>query len=796
MKSTGEGTNVVSMTGSHVAGDLGGAKKGLAISRLRELLRPALTDRLKHVLDQVDDAFFDLADKAENNQQQMVYFDAMRELRLKSKVIEGDFVAWVMKDFEHYLNPAILRRRADKDSSQENELSLVETDELELDLAIQGMAGKARRAHEDVLYLLGLRMAALAGRPAQQNEDDFPVSPERLSEAFGEATKTLEMPIRPKLVLFKLFDNYFISELGSLYEAMNDRLIESGLLPDLKLERKEESRKTRTRTRKAAATTYADQESEEDERSDDALAAALRAFLHSTPQPASSGGSALELKTTPVVDGSELLGALNRLQHTLAITTQGTLEAGTLKQKVLEAASHEGAQSPELRQVDEKIIDIVAMLFDFLLSNSTLPDVFKGLIGRLQLPVLKVAIIDATFFTRRHHPARRLINMMAHAGSIWRPVADGEPDELLAETQRAVSRIIDEFENDPDVFARVVEDYEYFLESEQNQAIEREASDAERILQRERRESGKRVATRALERIIADQPVPEEARHFLETRWRNLLIAIYLAGGVDSSAWNKALNIASTLVWSLLPKETDELRSQLTGSLPPLLRALREGMDKLKMSEEEQQEFLNWLAAEHSRLAKSKSTVQPQAPEDEQTTPQASGALVEGEVASAQESIESTIEPEDAPEAIEKSEILASDRKSFMARKAEEINRMIAEGRFLGEASITVDELPTEEAIDDEFTQQAQTIAEGTWLEWLAHDDDSPQRIKLSWRSTISGKCFFVDRRGFKAAEMMPSAFARELREGRLRLIDDSPAVDHALQSALSALSQTPADGT
>ncbi len=784
MKSTGDGTNVVPMTGSHVAGDLGGAKKGLAISRLRELLRPALTDRLKRVLDHVDDAFFDLADKAENNQQQMVYFDAMRELRLKSKVIEGDFVAWVMKDFEHYLNPAILRRRADKDSSHENEqLSLVETDELEIDLAIKGMAGKARRAHEDVLYLLGLRMAALAGRPAQQSEDDFPVSPGRLSEAFGEATKTLEMPIQPKLVLFKLFDNHFISELGSLYEAMNDGLIDSGLLPDLKLEREKESRKTRTRTRKAAATPYADQESEEDEGSDDALAAALRAFLHSTPPPASSGGSGLELKTTPVVDGNELLGALNRLQHTLAITSQGTLEAGALKQKVLEATSHEKDRSPELRQTDEKTIDIVAMLFDFLLGNSTLPDVFKGLIGRLQLPVLKVAIIDPTFFTRRHHPARRLINMMARVGYLWKPAADGETDELLVETRRAVSRIIDEFEDDPDVFARVVEDYEYFLESEQNQAIEREASDAMRILHRERRESGKRVAASALARIIADQPVPEKARAFLETRWRDLLIAIYMGGGVESIAWNKALNIASTLVWSLLPKETDELRAQLTGSLPPLLRALREGMDKLKMSEEEQQEFLAWLAAEHSRLAKSKS---PACARKQASIQGGEG----GEDSSGREAV---VLPA-GQEVIEKSEMPAADRKSFMARKAEEINRMIAEGRFLGEAKSTPDERNAED-INDEFARQAQTIEEGQWLEWVTDEDAEPQRIKLSWRSAISGKCFFVDHRGFKATEMTPSAFARELREGRLHPADDAPAVEQALLSALGSLSESSTEG-
>ena len=52
---------------------------------------------------------------------------------------------------------------------------------------------------------------------------------------------------------------------------------------------------------------------------------------------------------------------------------------------------------------------------DAIFATPDLPEVVKTIIGRLQIPLLKIAILDDAFFSNTQHPARQLINRMAHA---------------------------------------------------------------------------------------------------------------------------------------------------------------------------------------------------------------------------------------------------------------------------------------------------------------------------------------------------------------------------------------------
>ena len=73
----------------------------------------------------------------------------------------------------------------------------------------------------------------------------------------------------------------------------------------------------------------------------------------------------------------------------------------------------------DMDHVDQLMIDVVAMMFDYILDDDAIPDAMKALIGRLQIPVLKVAIIDKGVFARKLHPAKQLLNAMAEAAVGW-----------------------------------------------------------------------------------------------------------------------------------------------------------------------------------------------------------------------------------------------------------------------------------------------------------------------------------------------------------------------------------------
>ena len=45
-------------------------------------------------------------------------------------------------------------------------------------------------------------------------------------------------------------------------------------------------------------------------------------------------------------------------------------------------------------------------------DSGVIPDAIKALIGRLQIPILKVAILDKKFFSNKTHPTRKLLDSL------------------------------------------------------------------------------------------------------------------------------------------------------------------------------------------------------------------------------------------------------------------------------------------------------------------------------------------------------------------------------------------------
>src|SRR5262249_30203161 len=99
-------------------------------------------------------------------------------------------------------------------------------------------------------------------------------------------------------------------------------------------------------------------------------------------------------------------------------------------------------QAVSIGQVDDDAINLVSMLFQFILEDRNLAAPIKGLIARLQIPILKVAMQDKTFFGKGGHPARKLLNEFANASLGWAPTGDVERDPFYSKVETLVNRII------------------------------------------------------------------------------------------------------------------------------------------------------------------------------------------------------------------------------------------------------------------------------------------------------------------------------------------------------------------
>ncbi|MCG8124389.1 MAG: DUF1631 domain-containing protein, partial [Candidatus Thiodiazotropha taylori] len=96
-------------------------------------------------------------------------------------------------------------------------------------------------------------------------------------------------------------------------------------------------------------------------------------------------------------------------------------------------------------------------------------------------------------------------------------------------------------------------------------------------------------------------------------------------------------------------------------------------------------------------------------------------------------------------------------------------------------------------ADSDEFSKMASELEPGMWLEMA--DGPTKVRVKLSWKSKVTDTYIFVNRKGMKAMELTSAGVAKQLREGRAKMVEVSstPIMDRALDAMLSALKNTDA---
>ncbi len=186
---------------------------------------------LAHLFSATDDLFYDLSKRASSNNEQNLYFEAMREIRVKREGIANQFLRDVSESFSGLLDPPFDDAFEEDDDGAN--LSIVEGDDLEVDLARSNMVSRARDLFYSELNELTIRLDHLLLQ-IEIDEDNNPVDPQQLAEIFLAACQAkLTIDIKAKLILFKLFEKHVLKQLGHLYADANQILLDAGILPKI-----------------------------------------------------------------------------------------------------------------------------------------------------------------------------------------------------------------------------------------------------------------------------------------------------------------------------------------------------------------------------------------------------------------------------------------------------------------------------------------------------------------------------------------------------------------------------------
>lgn len=712
-----------------------------------------LASMIANLFDNTDDALFELADKAVNSDDQTMYFDSMREVRIKRQVMESLFARSLQDNFKVFQRSSATEQQASSEES--GTFSLMQDDELEESVAIRGMVSKINTLFGRSLPQLIQRMDFLAAQ-VTIDEGNNPVGPVKLSESFQYACQELSLNIRAKLMIYKLFEKHVLEELDELYFSANESLVAAGVLPQLKAS---ETIASNDKVRKSKGKIENQTSSEKTAADQNEVFDQLRNLLANSSVPPQGSRNYL-----PVVDSGPVLSQAELVKMLSTVQQQSDVVVGSaqpisidVRQALHNIVDGSGGAMPQaVGRVDDDSMNLVSMLFEYILDDHSLPVTMKALLGRLQIPMLKVALLDKSFFSRGAHPARKLLNKLASSALRWNEPADVSRDPLFNKVNDIVTSILDDFESNVEIFTLLLEDFSQFVGKEKRRSalIEQRTRDAEEGLaktQRARAAVGKLINDKA-----AGKRLPTTVVSIFREGWSNYLFLLFVKEGTDSEAWTNAVQVVDDLIWSVSPDDSFGHRSGLLKMIPSLLKRLREGMNAISFSKNRIRELFAELEGIHMACLRRK----PDVSDDAVDTPASSASL----------------QLSDALE--QQSDNLAGDKSSKAVVSEIIVDAPVLEPINSEEASATT---------DNEFSTVVDAMVVGAWVEFSGQEKENT-RCKLAAIIRSSGKYIFVNRVGIKVAEYTRSCLIVAAQQGSFSMLDNALLFDRALESVIGHL--------
>lgn len=271
-----------------------------------------------------------------------------------------------------------------------------------------------------------------------------------------------------------------------------------------------------------------------------------------------------------------IMQLLDHVETQLQSNLPGNLDSQSLNAKAVASLPRlvqfrEEMQAAASSANERATIELVALMFDHILTDESIPSLARILFARLQIPVLRVAIRENEAFMESTHPARDFIDRVGSALAGY--AGEAKIDERL---QAEVRRLVLAAEKSPNVtgqfFSRLLYDFELFLERYGRELREVSVLGVPMLEQTEDFKVNAVLYTIELRKLTDDVPCDKRVRDFLLHSWVSVMSAISHRFGKDSQQVASGLRIAADLVWCGVPKATMAERTELVSELPELIR--------------------------------------------------------------------------------------------------------------------------------------------------------------------------------------------------------------------------------
>jgi hypothetical protein len=751
-----------------------------------------LRANMKDMFEKTDVAFQDFTEKAQSGTSQVRFMEAIGIIQRNREQVEKLFFQKLLGDFKKFGRPG----QSDSISTMERDepLALVSRDDEDIQVALLNMVESATLGSTHELFALRQRLAVL-NNGQKLEAQQLPGGPACLARRFHEAACILDLEHETRLIVYMLFGKFVLGKLFPMYEEYNQHLVKAGVLPNLKYKVKKNPESPESKSADSqpaesrAATPAGNGPSLGDEVFGNIMQLLSRREIELRGDADSGAGSG------PPVQHAEVVSAIHRLQvqGQPSIDDKITPErivAGGVSEKEVMASLHArlsavwdqlfaGIDRRRMPAADTQVIDLVGMMFEYLLNEENLPSVAKVELCRLHTPYLKVAIIDKNMFSDVGHPAHDLLNTLIAAGSRW--VFEDNLDRGIFPTIRnIVQRIVDGFDKDLGIFTELLDLLKGKLHELEDTAASVETRTRQAAAGKEKLRQARTRSLAAIRSLVAGRRVPEDVRKLLDDVWPDKLMFIYLREpAADSSeAWDLAMQTIENIIWSVEPRLDDREMAELVERLPGVREQIEQAFEALDSYGRTDNEAQLRLIREYQEIAleppgmyilpaAGRGDSVPATPQDDAAEIPAAQAGQEGEphetVAAVEDAAASAPADEGRAADVGTGEVHAATGGGSPDAAAEP------------EQPVTGDHVePHEESDTPEYRDALlllKRVVPGTWFAFEKDDDKPVVRLKLSWHSDTSDEYMFVDGMGKEAAVMPRREFVSLIATGKTYII-------------------------
>ena len=699
---------------------------------------------------QVLETFQAHAESALSSRDRKRYADYLTVLRQ----VEVDLVRACVQSFDTLLQPSMLGKPAGPADSAG--LQIEDDDTLWEDVEVSQLTLMIESGGEWELRELDSRMESLLPQGAGIDRGTMPANPlrpELFARTLHRALKSLDIDLETKEALLGAFGVAMADALKVMYSAYNERLeaARGSLRGNPPGPAPADSAGRVDAAQQPGPSAIPDQQK--------ALATPA---LPLEPASGSKAPGTQAGQTTSLRAVLDRMTQANRQDAGDAFSpnaTEGGVKAPPLN---IIQAHRQALQDATSGLLDRLIIDAVALMFDHTLADPRLHPQVRIALGRLQVPVLRLALLDAGVLSSPEHAARRLMNRIASVSADYATAEEAAASGFLDWLNAQVAIIVGSSRESEDVYARALERLHEWA-AQGRAASPKAADNAQELGQRAAlRDALGRETLRQLEHRDIDPYLVD----FMRGPWTAVLVESTLCNGEEGHATRAYRQCGQDLLESVQAKASDMERKALLEQLPGLVRQLHAGLSMIAWPQAQCASFFSNLMRTHAQAIRGAGGVPSLQPPDDLEQQRAGDLPPPMGYVPAPEAVGTSVDvraPNDGQGDPDRPEALRPP-----------------EDPLISGATPSDSAGPTQSRAMDDPQAFIDALHEGDWVLWNLQGQWTS--AQLTWRSPQGLLFMFTSRVGGQAHSLTRRAFDRLLKSEQILPMQPQAFIDGAVQ--------------